>query len=215
MSIDACLKYADEEHICPHCNTKLSCCNTPPMHVGDGLGWGTDIFFVCLNNNCSLYVNGWKHVEEQYGKVSSFRYMKLPNEEKGSPMMVGSPIAFTGSIVDFEALKKKSTRYQTEKTAIEKLKTCVQEKNLEPVLFLITDEDSNLEERRKACQLLEEICDISCIDPIRNHKFRHTEIQQIANIGISKMLKKTFQKECPHCAEIIKAQAAICKHCGK
>lgn len=215
MVNEACLQYADEEHFCPHCNTKLSCCSTPPMHVGDGLGWGTDIFFVCLNDDCSLFVNGWKYLEEQYGKVASYRYMKLPNEEKGTPLMVGSKVAFTGSTVDFDEVKRKSKRYQAEKAAIENLKTCVADKNLEPVLCLITDEDANLEARRKACDLIEELCDIACIDPIRNHKFRHTEIQQLANIAISKMLKKTYRKECPHCAEIIKAHAATCKHCGK
>ena len=215
MVNDACLKYATEEHFCPHCKTKLSCCNTPPMHVGDGLGWGTDIFFICLNDDCSLFINGWKHVEAQYGQAASYRYMKLPNEEKGSPMMVRSSAAFTGCTVDVDEVKEQNTRYQTEKESIEKLKTCVAEKNLEPILFLITDEESNLDSRRKACELIEEVCDIACIDPIRNHKFRHTEIQQFANIGISKMLKKSFQKECPNCAEIIKAQAKRCKHCGK
>lgn len=214
MINDACLKYAAEEHFCPHCNTKLTCCQTPPMHVGDGLGWGTDVFFICLNDECSLLVDGWKHVEENYGQVASFRYMKLPDEKTGTPMMVGSHMAFTGCEVNFDEVKEKSERYQKEKQSIELLTTCVADKNLEPVIFLITDEDSQLEARRKASKLLEDIGDISCIDAIRNHKFRHTEIEQLANISISNILKNTFQKECPHCSEIIKAQAKVCKHCG-
>lgn len=212
---DACLRYVEEKHECPHCKTTLSCCATPPMHVGDGLGWGTDVFFICLNDECPLYVNGWKHVEEQYGKVSSFRYMKLPDEKKGSPMMVGSRIAFTGSIIDAEEQKNKSERYQNEKKAVKQLETCVAEKNLEPVLYLITDEDALLKDRRVACKKLEELCDLKCIDPIRNHTFRHEEIGQLARLAIAKILKNTYQKECPLCFEIIKAQAKICKHCGK
>jgi len=215
MVTDACLLYAAEEHYCPHCKNKLTCCSTPPFHVGDGLGWGTDVFFVCLNDECSLYKNGWKHVEEQYGQVASFRYMMLPGEKQGGPLMVGSNMAFTGCEIDVEAAKAKSARYVKEKESLEKLKTCVAEKNLEPVLFLITDEDSVLDGRRKACELLKELCDIRCIDPIRNHTFRHTEIGQLADLAIGEILKKTFQRECPHCSEIIKAQAKICKHCGK
>jgi len=215
MPSDACLKYATEEHYCPHCHTLLSCCTTPPFHVGDGLGWGSDVFFVCLNDDCSLFQNGWRHVEEQYGQVASFRYMMLPGEKAGGPMMVGSKSAFTGCAIDPEAAKAKSARYQRELDCVEKLKTCVAEKDLDPVLFLITDEESNLEGRRKACELLAELCDTRCIDPIRNHTFRHTEIGQLANIAIATILQKTFQKECPHCSEIIKAQAKICKHCGK
>ncbi len=212
---DACLKYALEEHFCPHCQTRLTCCSTPPFHVGDGLGWGTDVFFVCLNNDCPLYVNGWRLVEEQYGQTASFRYMILPGEAKGGPMMVGSQDAFTGCAVDQEAMLAKDSRYQREKEALAGLATCVGEANLEPVLYLITDEDAGLEGRRRACELLTELGDIRCIDPIRNHSFRHTEIGQLAEMAIAALLKKTFQRECPYCAEIIKAQAKACKHCGK
>lgn len=215
MASDACLKYAKEEHICPHCETRLSCCKTPPMHVGDGLGWGTDVFFICLNDECSLFENGWAYIEEQYGQVASYRYMILPGEKKGTPMMVGSAIAFTGSEIDPNQLEETNVRFQNEKKALQALETCVAEKNLEPLICLITDEEAHLEGRHKACKLLEELCDIQCIDPIRNHKFRHTEIEQLSNIAISRILKKQFKKECPHCAEIIKAQAKICKICGK
>jgi hypothetical protein len=215
MPADACIKYAEEEHFCPHCHTRLSCCTTPPFHVGDGLGWGSDVFFVCLNDECALFQNGWKHVEEQYGQRASFRYMILPGEKEGGPMMVGSATAFTGCAIDTEEVKAKSTRYQREQESIEKLKTCVGEGNLDPIIFLITEEEANLESRSKACELLTELCDIRCIDPIRNHTFRHTEIGQLANKAIATILKKTFQRECPHCSEIIKAQAQSCKHCGK
>ncbi len=212
---DACLKYAHEEHLCPHCQTQLTCCATPPFHVGDGLGWGTDVFFVCLNNDCPLYVNGWKHVEEQYGQTASFRYMLLPGEKSGGPMMVGSQDAFTGCAIDPEAMQSKNSRYQKEQDALARLATCVADADLDPVIYLITDEDAVLEGRQKACSLLVELCDTRCIDPIRNHNFRHTEIGQLANIAIDTIRKKTYQRECPTCAEIIKAEARVCKHCGK
>lgn len=214
MPTHACLNCTDEEHFCPHCQSQLSYCPTPPFHVGDGLGWGSDVFFVCLNDECPLFTKGWRHVEEQYGQNASFRYMILPGEKEGGPMMVGSKTAFTCTINPDE-VKAKNARYQKEQDSLAQLATCVAEKNLDPVLFLITDEDSVLKGRCQACELLVELNDIKCIDPIRNHKFRHTEIGQLADLAIAKILKNTFQKECPHCAEIIKAQASSCKHCGK
>ena len=215
MVSEACMEYAREKHYCPHCNTRLSCCSTPPLHIGDGLGWGTEAIFICLNDECKVFVNGWKHFDEQYGSAASCRYMLLPGEKKGSNLMVGGAGAFTGCIIDPDTLPEGPTRYDKEKEALAALDTCVEKGDLEPVLFLITDEKANLENRKKACDLLEDLCDLNCIDPIRNHKFLHTEIGQYAELAIAKILKKSFKKECPHCAEIIKAQAKICKHCGK
>ena len=216
MSVsDASIKHAKEKPECPYCKTPLSFCATPPMHVGDGLGWGTDVFFICLNDDCSLFVNGWAHIETQYGKMGSYRYMLLPGDEKGSPMMVGSKIAFTGSELSIDELEGKNERYLKEKESLRQLESCVEDKNLDPVLYLITDEEANLVGRRQACDLLVELSDIRCIDPIRNHTFRHQEIGQLANLAIARILKKNFQKECPNCAEIIKSHAKVCKHCGK
>jgi RNA polymerase subunit RPABC4/transcription elongation factor Spt4 len=215
MISDASLSHANEEHYCPYCNSRLSFCRTPSFNVGDGLGWGTDAFFLCLNDDCSMFVGGWKHIEEEYQKTSSYRYMQLPGEENGMPMMVGSRMAFTDSVIDVEEEQKPNVRYQREQKARQELKTCVADKNIDPVVYLITDEEANLEARKKACELLEELNDFSCIDPIRNHKFRHTEIGQVANLAVSRMLKNNFKRECPSCAEIIKLQAKICQHCHK
>ena len=215
MDLDRCIKLASEEHFCPHCSQRLSCCEAPPFHVGDGLGWGTDIFFVCLNNDCPLFAESWKQFEEMYGHSASCRYMLLPGEKKGEPMMVGGPDAFTGSVIDLEKLKCQNERYDREKAATAKLDTCVAENNLEPVMTLILDDCADLNSRKKAVDLLKEINKLDCLDPIRNHKFYHPEIEQLANLAIIEILKKNHQKECPYCKEIIKAQANICKHCGK
>ena len=212
---ERCYEIAKQKHDCPHCKEQLSCCHTPPYHVGDGLGWGTELIFICLNDDCSVFNKSWEQFEEEYGHSASCRYMLLPNEEKGGTMMVGSKDAFTGSIVDHEKLGALNVRYKDEKAARAQLDTCVAEKNLEPVVFLITDEEAHLDSRHRACELLEELNDLECIDPIRAHKFLHTEIGQKSNLAISKILKTHNRIECPSCAEIIKAQAKICKHCGQ
>ena len=173
---DRIFKLASEEHYCPHCNQRLSFCNTPPFHVGDGLGWGTDVFFVCLNDECAVFANSWKRFEEQYGHNASCRYMLLPGEDKGEVMMVGSQDAFKGLVVDLESIKKQNTRYGKEKESVCQLETCVADQNLEPVLYLILDEAANIEDRKRACECLVELRDLACVDPIRNHAFRNTDI---------------------------------------
>ena len=131
------------------------------------------------------------------------------------PMMVGSKDAMKGCIIDPETIKLQDERYVKEKEAVAKLDTCVADKNLEPVLFLLLDDAADRKNLDRAADLLVELNDLSCIDPIRNHSFRNDSLTQKVNLAIKQLLKINFKRECPDCAEIIKAQAQKCQHCGK
>lgn len=205
--------YYDEIHVCPYCNEKMSCCEAPPIHIGDGLGWGSEILFICLNDDCSLYTEGWQNIEEKYGHHASYRYMELPGSKEKNIMMVGSKDAFTGSVVDPQQIKKQNERFRKEQQAVKDLATCIEDHNLESVLFLILDEAANIADRKRAISYLPELNDLSCIDPIRNHTFRDTSLEMECNMAISQLLKVNHKKECPYCFEIIKAQAKKCQHC--
>jgi len=205
----------EEEHTCPHCQTKLTLCHAPPIHVGDGLGWGSEYLFICLNDECRLFVNGWKNIENNYGHVGSYRHMKLPDSDECYNMMVAGKQAFTGSIVDPEQIRAENRRYQQEKEATGKLDTCVAEKNLEPLLFLLLDDHVPLRTKQRAVEMLPLLNDLNCIEPLRNHDFRDSHLEQSINMAIMKIMKSHFVKECPYCAELIKSRATVCKHCQK
>lgn len=207
------LSYLDEVKTCPHCSQIMSCCEAPPIHVGDGLGWGSDVLFICLNDSCSLFLNGWEKIENQYGHHASYRYMELPGSPEGNYMMVGNADAFKACVIDKEVLKNQNARFKKEKEATAKLATCVAEKNLEPVLTLLLDEGASKKTRTAAISCLEELDDLSCIDPIRNHSFRDPALEHQVNLVITELLRKNFKKECPYCLEIVKAQANKCMHC--
>lgn len=213
--LNSCKKYLDEVHHCPHCKEKLDCCSTPPIHVGDGLGWGTEAYFICLNDECPLYKNGWEHIEAQFGHRASYRYMLLPGNTEGTPMMVGSSDAMKGCIIDPETIRLQDEQYAKRKEAVAQLDTCVAENNLEPVLMLILNEAADREHRERAADLLLELNDLSCVDPIRNHTFSNEVLAHKINQNIKQLLEKNYKKECPDCSEIIKAQASKCQHCGK
>lgn len=205
--------FLDEVHTCPHCQGKMDCCEAPQFHVGDGLGWGSDILFICLNDDCPLFVNGWNGIEQQYGHSASYRYMELPGSKESNLMMVGNKMAFKGSLVDPEILKKQNARYQKEQEAVKALDTCVENKDVTPAMTLILDEGAEKTQRQRAINLLLELNDLKCIDPIRNHSFRDTSLEQEVNMVISRLLKSNYVKECPFCCELIKAQANKCLHC--
>lgn len=207
------LAVVDEVKICPHCNQKMICCEAPQIHVGDGLGWGADVLFICLNDYCSLFLKGWQHIENQYGHHASYRYMELPGSKEANVMMVGNKQAFTGSVVDRDAIENQNVRYQKEKVATVALETCIEDKNLEAVLTILLDESAQRAAREMSIIKLAQLNDLNCIDAIRNHTFRDTSFEQKVNMIIARILQSNFKKECPECAEIIKAQAKKCMHC--
>jgi hypothetical protein len=207
------LSFLDEVKTCPHCKQTLSLCEAPPIHVGDGLGWGSDILFICLNDGCSLFLNGWDKIESQYGHHASYRYMELPGSPEGNCMMVGNADAFKACMIDKEQLKNQNARYRQEKEATKQLESCVADNNLEPVMTLLLDEGAAKKVRVTALGYLAEFNDLACIDPLRNHKFRDPAIEQKVNQAITEVLKSNFKKECSHCLEIVKAHAKKCMHC--
>ena len=206
-------RYIKEVHICPHCEQKMHCCEAPPVHIGDGLGWGSEVLFICLNDYCPLFLKGWESIEQRYGHHASYRYMELPESTEGNLMMVGNADAFKASVINPEELKRQNQRFRREQEAVEKLATCVADQNIEPVLTLILDEGADISNRKAAIELLPAVNDLTCIDPVRNHTFRDSSMEMACNQAIAKLLQINYKKECPYCADLVKMQATKCIHC--
>jgi hypothetical protein len=185
------------------------------VHVGDGLGWGSEYLFICLNDTCPMFVKGWDHIANQYGHVGSYRYMELPNSKEKYSMMVVTKEAFTGSIVDIEDIKRQSVKYQQQQEALAALDTCVERKDLASVLTVLLDESVRTDDRKRAVSLLNALNDVTCVEPLRNHVFKDLHLQQEVNLAIDQILASNFLKECPYCAELIKIRATVCKHCQR
>lgn len=130
-------------------------------------------------------------------------------------MMVVTKEAFTGSIVDIEAIKQQSVKYQQQQQALAALDTCVEKRQLAPVLTVLLDESVKTDHRKRAVALLTALNDVTCIEPLRNHIFKDLHLQQEVNLAIGQILASNFLRECPYCAELIKMRAAVCKHCQR
>ncbi len=68
--------------------------------------------------------------------------------------------------------------------------------------------------RLKAAEMLGDISDTEVIEPLRYHKYA-PKVAEAVETAISKIHTRCFTMECPHCAEIVKKRAKICKHCNK
>ena len=86
---------AEIRRTCPHCGSRLSKWLVPVEAT-----WSEEFFYVCFNDDCSYYKQGWDWMMEQYGQVASYRYMVNPTTEAASQIPVWSDSATREMIVE-------------------------------------------------------------------------------------------------------------------
>jgi len=80
---------------CPHCGSRLK-----RWRVPEGANWVEEFFFVCFNDDCSYYREGWEWMKQEYNQVSSYRYLINPVTGATSPLPVWSASAMREMIVE-------------------------------------------------------------------------------------------------------------------
>ncbi len=207
----------DERPVCPHCGEKMVIWECPPVGFSDGLGWGSPYLYVCFNDDCPLYLEGWKDIMEKYANVASYRCVCDPLSTSGTMdcMPVFSRDGGKGYIIDEEIRAKEEARKAAEKRGLEALDAHFQAGDVHGILEVLLADDTSPLVAFRASELIGDIGGLEVIEPIRNHVFKNDRVKAKAEAGIDLIHKKHYTKECPFCAEIIKARAVVCKHCGK
>ena len=200
---------------CPHCGTEMNLWEVPPMNVGDGLGWGAPFLFLCFNDECPLYQQGWKNMKENYAHTASYRCMNYPGTEQYELIPVFSNQGARGQIIDDEVLAEQEAIKEAIKNGFSMLAECFVRKDSPSVLTILMDPAHPNRVRQKAAEMIGDIGEVEAIEPLRNAKFGNQLVQKEVDAAISKIHKRNFTRECPFCAEIIKKRANVCKHCGK
>ena len=201
--------------LCPHCNLEMKIWEVPPMTFSDGLGWGVPYLFLCFNDDCPLYKNGWDHMKETYAHVASYRCMNYPGTEQFELMPVFSPMGAQGQIIDDQALAAEEALKESMKKGFAILADCYVSKDGPAVLRMVLDPTEPARVRVKAAEMLGDIGEVDAIEPLRNLKVGNQILQEKLEKAISNIHKRSFTRECPFCAEIIKSRAKVCKHCGQ
>jgi hypothetical protein len=200
---------------CPHCGKEMNLWEVPPMNVGDGLGWGAPFLFLCFNDECPLYKQGWENMKENYAHSASYRCMNYPGTEQFELIPVFSNQGGRGQIIDDEVLAEQEAIKEAIKNGFSMLAECYVRKDSYSVLTILLDPAHPNRVRQKAAEMIGDIGEVEAIEPLRNAKFGNQLVQEEVDAAISKIHKSHFTRECPFCAEIIKKRATVCKHCQK
>jgi ribosomal protein L37AE/L43A len=205
----------EEKPKCPHCEQEMNLWEVPPVNFSDGLGWGTPYLYICFNDECSMYQEGWDNMRENYGRNSSYRCMQIPGENHYECMPVFSPEGASGQVIDDEVVLQQEMLKEATKKGFSILADCYNDNDGIGVLRLLTDATEPMRVRAKAAEMIGDIGALEAIDPLRGLKFGNPILQEKVDASIKKIHERNFTRECPFCAEIIKQRAKVCKHCGK
>lgn len=204
-----------EKPQCPHCGKEMSIWETPPMNFADGLGWGTPFLYICFNDECPLYQQGWDHMKENYAHTASYRCMCYPDGKKFESIPVFSPMGAKGQIIDDQVVLEQEMLKEAIKKGFSILADCYVSEDSITVMNLLLDASQPMRVRVKAAEMIGDIGELEAVEPLKNLKVGNDVLTEEIKKAVTKIHKRFYTRECPFCAEIIKKRAKICKHCGK
>ena len=206
---------AQEKPRCPHCECEMSIWEIPPVSVGDGLGWDSPYMYVCFNDECPLYTQGWDDLWENYAHRASYRCIKSPNSKNFELMPVFSSMGGHGQIIDDEVLAAQEALKESIKKGFSILAQCYVSKDEVTVVQMLLDPAEPARVRLKAAEMAGDIAGLESLEVLVNRRFGNERLQKKALEAIEKIHERYHTRECPFCAEIIKKRAKVCKHCEK
>ncbi len=204
-----------EKPHCPHCEQEMTLWEVPPVNFSDGLGWGTPYLFVCFNDDCSSYKQGWEHLQNTMEAPASYRCINEPGQTNFEYMPVFSPVGATGSKLDDEVLIREEAQKELTKRTFSILTDYYLSKDWDEILKIALDAGIPARARLKAVEMVGELGGSEAVEHLINHKFPTPKLQEGVDKAIEQLHERHFTRECPYCAEIIKKRATVCRHCNR
>jgi len=80
---------------CPYCSQEMKKWKVPVSS-----SWPDDFFYVCFNDDCPYFVQGWIQMQNRQQTRASYRCRLDPDSGKFVPLPVWSPEALKDDIID-------------------------------------------------------------------------------------------------------------------
>ncbi len=206
---------SQEKPHCPYCKEEMQLWEVPDIAMGDGLGWGTPYLYICFNEACSLYNQGWENVRQNWAHKASYRCMCYPGTDQFECIPVFSPEGGKGQVIDDKVLAAQEELKEAIKRGFSILADLYVSKDWLEILRLLMDATEPTRVRLKAAEMIGDLGELEAIEPLKNLRVGNQRLQEQMETAVQKIHERYFTRECPFCAEIIKRRASICKHCGK
>jgi len=204
-----------KEFVCPHCQAKMNKWQVPPFHFSDGLGWGSDHLYICFNDQCRFFTGSWEHMDEQFGQDIGYRCMCHPDSGEYMAIPAGSIDAMKGNILDEIQEAKDAESLERRKASMGRLTDAYMAEDIDGIIDVVKNEDEWPSVQLKAVEMLGDMKDLKAMDALLNINPANDVIRDAMNKAVREIHNANYTRECPHCAEIIKQRAKICKHCGQ
>jgi hypothetical protein len=201
--------------VCPYCGQEMKISECVETGLTCGSGWGTPYLFVCVNDECPPFVNGWENMRRDYGRRCSYRCICFPDSRKTELMMVLSPADVASQIIEEETIRTDRARGTLEDPEVRRLAEHFEARNIEALLSSLFDHHTHYKVRQKAAEFIGEAGLVEALEPLRNHRYEDQRVAVSARDAIRRIYKVTGTRECPFCAEVVDVGAAVCSECGR
>lgn len=204
-----------ERPVCPHCGKEMNIWESSDTGLSCGSGWDTPYLFICLNDECPAFVEGWKSMKRDYGRRCSYRCISFPESTKTEMMMVFSYADCKAGVVGEEVIAADKARGTSEDPAVQKLLRCFESRDDNALFATLFDNKVHYAVRLKAAELIGKLGLLKAIEPLYSFKCLDQRIADKVQDAIARIHQMNGTKECPYCREIVEAQATTCNQCGR
>jgi len=86
---------SEKKPVCPYCKKEMKKWKVPVAST-----WENEFFYVCFNENCPYFIEGWQYMWETQKTYASYRCKFDPNSGKYMPLPAWSVNALKENIMD-------------------------------------------------------------------------------------------------------------------